>query len=305
MKFVEYIRTDQGKVLDQRYLICPNSILGLGTFSKVKRCIRLSDKADFAVKVVYDLRLKKSRSFQSPSLYEKFLTEIQVWSEVSKSRSKNIVNLHEVLQCRGSGNDLKYYMIMDFLEYGACMLEEKNDRYKLPLKTQLPNNGKTYTEESAKKIIKAVGKALVKIHGNGFCHRDIKPSNIMIGDNEIALGDFSESCTLANVKGTCGTYAFLPPEQVSFNKNCRIDAEAADIWALGVTLYCILFGELPFKGDSLVDLFNSIAENKISMMRIHSLTPGCQNCLMKMLETEPNRRISLSKLMDHPWLEEK
>jgi serine/threonine-protein kinase len=106
-------------------------------------------------------------------------------------------------------------------------------------------------------IIAQVAEALSYVHASGIVHRDIKPANIMCGQGgTVKLSDFGIARVLGDGSGTvAGTPAYLSPEQLC---GWQLDGRS-DLFSLGVTLYQLLCGNLPFHGDSLAQLMYKIA----------------------------------------------
>jgi dienelactone hydrolase len=116
-------------------------------------------------------------------------------------------------------------------------------------------------------ILSQMAGALAHAHAAGVVHRDLKPANVMVGpDGHLRILDFGlarqsspDGATVSRLTTdgeTLGTVAYMAPEQV---RGETVDA-AADVWALGVTLYEMLTGVLPFRGDSLVGTMHAILE---------------------------------------------
>jgi eukaryotic-like serine/threonine-protein kinase len=123
-------------------------------------------------------------------------------------------------------------------------------------------------------ILGQVASGLAHAHAAGVVHRDLKPANIMVGpDGLVRILDFGlalpfapDRTTLTRVTSdgqTVGTIAYMPPEQV---RGEPVDP-AADIWALGVTVYEMLTGKLPFEGDTVVATMHAILERSPAPVR--------------------------------------
>jgi eukaryotic-like serine/threonine-protein kinase len=150
--------------------------------------------------------------------------------------------------------------------------------------------------ERAIRIAIGVLKALEYIHANGVVHRDLKPENIMVDENDnIKLIDFgiasdmaSRRLTYANFTATLGTPDYISPEQV---KGKRGDARS-DIYSMGVILYEMLTGKLPFSGPSPLAAMNDRLLNHPVPPRVAdpSVPPELQEILYRALERDPKNR---------------
>jgi serine/threonine-protein kinase len=165
-------------------------------------------------------------------------------------------------------------------------------------------------QDRAIRIAIGVLDALEYIHANGVVHRDLKPENIMVdADDNVKLIDFgiaSDSAarrlTYANFTATLGTPNYISPEQV---KGKRGDGRS-DIFSVGVILYEMLTGKLPFSGPSPMAAMNDRLLNHPTPPRVAdpSISPQLQEILYRALERDPTKRYAraneFKKDLEHP-----
>lgn len=143
------------------------------------------------------------------------------------------------------------------------------------------------------------------LHTNKYVHLDIKPDNILIGQNgELKLCDFGSSnkFKLDYFKTLKGTPAFTSPE-ASSGKEYK--GMLLDIWSCGVTLYFFVFGQLPFKGETFIEIFENIKKNQLEFSSRSDLSQHLLDLLTKMLEKDPKKRILIIDIYKHKWFKEK
>lgn len=153
------------------------------------------------------------------------------------------------------------------------------------------------------------------MHYQGIIHRDIKPANLLWTKNHVVkISDFgvsySNTCFGLSVEEnelelakTAGTPAFFAPELCYCDPSKRsIITKAIDIWALGITLYCLLFGTCPFTADGEYELMNVILTKPLEIPSIPPIGDKAKDLLKRLLEKNPNDRITLEEVKLHPWL---
>lgn len=195
-----------------------------------------------------------------------------------------------VMRVYGGEHRSRIYMVMEWCE--GRLLRKILDEGRLP-------------RERALHIAKEILKALEYIHSNGVVHRDLKPENILVDEHDhIKLIDFgiagdstSRRLTYANFTATLGTPDYIAPEQV---KGKRGDART-DLYAMGVILYEMLTGKLPFSGPSPMAAMNDRVLNHPIPPSVAdpSITPQLQEILYRALERDPKNRYASAQEFLH------
>lgn len=176
----------------------------------------------------------------------------------------------------------RVYMVMEWVE-GRLLRNVISEQRKFP-------------PQRAVKITQRILDALGYIHSQGVVHRDLKPENVMTdADDNIKLIDFgiaanagARRITFAKLSNTMGTPDYISPEQV---KGKRGDARS-DLYALGVMLYEMLTGKVPFQGPNPFATMNDrLLNNPIPPREVDpSISPQLQEIIYRALEREPANR---------------
>jgi eukaryotic-like serine/threonine-protein kinase len=188
------------------------------------------------------------------------------------------------------------YMVMEWVD-GRLLRKIIAENGKLPL-------------ERAVRIALAICDALDYIHSHGVVHRDLKPENIMVNDKDrIKLIDFgiagqagARRLTFAKLSQVMGTPDYISPEQV---KGKRGDARS-DIYALGVMLYEMLTGKVPFQGPNPFAIMNDrLLNNPIPPRELNpEISPELQEIIYRAIEREPKNRYAsareFARDLEHP-----
>lgn len=246
------------------------SRLGVGGFGTVWKARDTELERTVAIKIPRHGQL-------SPGEIEQFLREARSAAQLSHP---NIVPVHEV------GREGDAVFIVSDLVRGVSLSDQ--------LTSQRP------TPREAAQLCATVAAALHHAHERGVVHRDLKPSNVMIDDaGEPHLMDFglakreAEEVTMTTDGQIIGTPAYMSPEQAG-GRSAWADRRT-DIYSLGVMLFELLTGELPFRGNAQMQVHNRLKEDAPSARKVNRHVPVdlaiiCAKCL----EREPGSRYQTS-----------
>src|SRR5579863_7405289 len=208
-----------------------------------------------------------------PALYDRFQRE----AEIGKS-----LDHPGVMKVFSDDNRSRVYMVMEWVD-GRLLRKILDEERKLP-------------PDGAVHLTLRILDALEYIHSKGVVHRDLKPDNVMVdASDNIKLIDFgiaanakSRRLTFANFSKTMGTPDYISPEQV---KGKRGDARS-DLYALGVMLYEMLTGKVPFTGENAFLIMNDrLLNNPLPPREIDpTITPQLQEIIYRAMERNPKRR---------------
>lgn len=217
-----------------------------------------------------------------PALYDRFLREEEIGKKIDHPG---------VMKVFANPDRSQVYMVMEWIE-GKLLRQILNEQKKLPI-------------ERAVKLTIRICDALDHIHEHGVVHRDLKPENIMVdAEDNIRLIDFgiagnagSRRLTFGNFSKNMGTPDYISPEQV---RGKRGDARS-DVYTLGVMLYEMLTGKVPFSGPNAFAVMNDRLVNQPEPPRNlePSISPQLQEIVYRALEREPKNRYRSAREFAH------
>ena len=250
-------------------------ILGKGAFGKVNLAVhKLSGKL-VAIKSMHKEYLASDNN------NEKFKNEITL---LRLLRHKNIMSIYETFS-----TDSYLVIIMELCSGGDLLTYVRKYR-KIP-------------ESLAKITFKQLLEGLSYCHSKSIIHRDIKLDNILLDEyGHVKIGDFGVSRKVGKDKmltGKCGTPIYIAPEILKCPEG--YNGEKVDIWSAGVVLYAMVYGDFPFKGNTVEEVEECVMIGKYELPE--DVSKDLRDLLKHILEPNPNLRIPISDIMSHPWME--
>ncbi|MFF0825672.1 Stk1 family PASTA domain-containing Ser/Thr kinase [Brevibacillus sp. NPDC003359] len=261
----------EGQRLGGRYQI--ESRVGGGGMAIVYKAKDLILNRPVAVKVL------RSQFGTDEDFVNRFRREAQAVASLSHP---NVVGVYDV----GQEGDT-HYMVMEYIE-GYTLKEVIIQRGALPV-------------EEAVRVAEQICDALDHAHQNQIIHRDIKPHNIMIGKNgRVKVTDFGiaravTSATITHTNAMLGSVHYFSPEQARGG----ITGEKSDIYSLGIVLYEMVTGELPFSGDSPISVaLKHLQEPLPEPRQVNPAIPqSVENVILKSLVKDPFLRYASASEM--------
>nr|KAG5696864.1 hypothetical protein BaRGS_035274 [Batillaria attramentaria] len=272
--------------------------IGKGSYGIVKLAYNEEDDVHYAMKILSKKKLMKKAGFfrrTPPSREGKSAVPRnpleRVYREIAilkKLDHPNIVKLVEVLDDPEEDN---LYLVFELVEKGEVM--------EVPCSTP-------FSEDLARSYFRDIIQGIEYLHYQHIIHRDVKPSNLLLGDDgHIKIADFGVSNEFngkdAFLTNTAGTPAFMAPETLR-EDHPHFHGKALDIWAMGVTLYCFVFGRVPFQEEYILGLHKKILKDPVTFPDSPSISPELQRLILRMLDKQPETRITLPEIKVDPWV---
>ena len=249
-------------------------LIGKGAFGKVISATHKLSGETVAMKTIERSYLAEERHMR------KVLQEIAILQKIAHKR---VIKILEVFEST--------HHLLIVMEYagGGDLLQHVKYSGKL-------------TEEEARPLFRQIVEGAVAIHSANVLHRDFKLDNILLerGKLKVKICDFGVSRVVKKgqrINEQCGTPAYIAPEIIA---DRGYEGFAADTWSLGVCLYAMLNGMVPFKAQTLKELHKLILTARYVLP--DTMSPQAKDLVTRMLQLVPSYRIPLEEALEHPWL---
>uniref|UniRef100_A0A061REP4 Calcium/calmodulin-dependent protein kinase kinase n=1 Tax=Tetraselmis sp. GSL018 TaxID=582737 RepID=A0A061REP4_9CHLO len=275
-----------GKMMLNQYMVIKT--LGKGNFGTVRLCFNLNDKKLYAIKTLNKKTLTKNRGLKKRKDADPLADLKREVAIMKKLRHPNLVRLFEVIDDPLS---TKLLMVMEHVQGG-------------PIRSDKPGAPGCMAEQVVVHYFRDMCMGLDYLHFNQIVHADLKPENMLLSaTGEVKITDFGCSRVLDEEgivpSRATGTPMFHAPEMTTGQP---YNAYMADVWALGVTLYAFIFGEMPFDGKSIAEIHYNIANKALEFSASYFVSDELKDLLLRMMEKDPAKRIRLPEIMAHSWV---
>uniref|UniRef100_A0AAQ4R5U4 MAP/microtubule affinity-regulating kinase 3 n=1 Tax=Gasterosteus aculeatus aculeatus TaxID=481459 RepID=A0AAQ4R5U4_GASAC len=243
-----------------------------GNFAKVKLARHILTGREVAIKIIDKTQL-------NPNSLQKLFREVRIMKILNHP---NIVKLFEVIE-----TERTLYLVMEYASGGEVF-------------DYLVAHGRMKEKEARSKFRQIVS-AVQYCHQKHIVHRDLKAENLLLdADMNIKIADFgfSNEFTMGNKLDTfCGSPPYAAPELFQGKK---YDGPEVDVWSLGVILYTLVSGSLPFDGQNLKELRERVLRGKYRIP--FYMSTDCENLLKRFLVLNPSKRGTLEQIMKDRWI---
>ncbi|KAL8700072.1 MAG: hypothetical protein Q9201_005651 [Fulgogasparrea decipioides] len=211
---------------------------------------------------------------------------------MKKLNHENLVSLIEVLD---DPDEDSLYMVLEMCKKGVIM------------KVGVDETADPYDEELCRYWFRDLMLGIEYLHAQGVAHRDIKPDNCLLTEDDVlkivdfGVSEMFEKTSEMLTAKSAGSPAFMPPE-LCVAKHGDISGKAADIWSMGVTLYCLQFGRIPFERPGVLQLYDCIRQDPVDVDSGPECSDSFKDLIRKLLEKDPKKRITMEELREHPWV---
>ncbi|NWW99075.1 SIK3 kinase, partial [Caloenas nicobarica] len=246
--------------------------IGKGNFAVVKLATHLVTRAKVAIKIIDKTQLDEEN-------LKKIFREVQIMKMLCHP---HIIRLYQVME-----TERMIYLVTEYASGGEIF-------------DHLVAHGRM-AEKEARRKFKQIVAAVNFCHCRNIVHRDLKAENLLLDANlNIKIADFGFSNIFTPgqlLKTWCGSPPYAAPELF---EGKEYDGPKVDIWSLGVVLYVLVCGALPFDGSTLQNLRARVLSGKFRIPFF--MSTECEHLIRHMLVLDPSKRLSMEQICKHKWM---
>ncbi|KAL8207026.1 UNVERIFIED_CONTAM: hypothetical protein K2H54_040198 [Gekko kuhli] len=250
------------------------NLLGKGSFAGVYRAVSLKTGLEVAIKMI------DKKAMHKVGMVQRVQNEVKIHCQLKHPSILELYNYFE---------DSNYvYLILEMCHNGEM------SRY-------LKNKKKPFSEEEVRHFMHQIITGMLYLHSHGILHRDLTLSNLLLTNNmNIKIADFGLATQLRMPHEKhytmCGTPNYISPEIATRSAH----GLESDVWSLGCMYYTLLVGKPPFDTDTVKNTLNKVVLADYEMPAFLSIE--AQDLIHQLLRKNPADRLSLSSVLDHPFM---
>ncbi|XP_035241289.1 serine/threonine-protein kinase SIK2 [Anguilla anguilla] len=246
--------------------------LGKGNFAVVKLARHRITKTEVAIKIIDKTQLDAVN-------LEKIYREVQIMKMLDHP---HIIKLYQVMETKNM-----LYLVTEYAKNGEIF-------------DYLANHGRLSEPEARRKFWQILS-AVEYCHNRNIVHRDLKAENLLLdGHMNIKIADFGFGNFFQPgepLATWCGSPPYAAPEVF---EGQQYEGPQLDIWSMGVVLYVLVCGALPFDGPTLPVLRQRVLEGRFRIP--YFMTEDCEHLIRRMLVLDPSKRLSVAQIKEHRWM---
>ncbi|KNE55363.1 CAMK/CAMKL protein kinase [Allomyces macrogynus ATCC 38327] len=249
--------------------------LGQGAYGKVKRGVHTTTGEEVAIKIIEKSTLRQPKEIARVQREIRYLKLIH---------HPHIVKVHDVHETKD-----QIFIVMEHVSGGELFEYIVSER--------------RVRESEARVFYRQLLSAMHYCHVSAIVHRDLKPENLLLDANKsLRIIDFGLSTMFqpnSLLETFCGSPFYAAPEMIAGR---RYEGPEVDVWSLGVILFALVCGHLPFVNENVKELYKEIATAKFNCPP--HLSTEVIHLIQRMIVVDPNKRATLQEVLDHPWVNE-
>ncbi|XP_065553119.1 serine/threonine-protein kinase SIK2 isoform X2 [Lathamus discolor] len=246
--------------------------LGKGNFAVVKLARHRITRSEVAIKIIDKSQLDAVN-------LEKIYREVQIMKMLDHP---HIIKLYQVMETKSM-----LYLVTEFAKNGEIF-------------DYLASHGRLSESEARRKFWQILS-AVEYCHGRKIVHRDLKAENLLLDNNmnikiaDFGFGNFYKSGEPLTT--WCGSPPYAAPEVF---EGQQYEGPQLDIWSMGVVLYVLVCGALPFDGPTLPILRQRVLEGRFRIP--YFMSEECEHLIRRMLVLDPSKRLTIAQIKEHKWM---
>uniref|UniRef100_A0A7G3AE88 calcium/calmodulin-dependent protein kinase n=1 Tax=Lutzomyia longipalpis TaxID=7200 RepID=A0A7G3AE88_LUTLO len=279
-----FLQLNQYKLLDS---------IGQGSYGLVKLAYSEEDSTHYAMKILSKRKLLRKAGILSRGPRKPTSPLDRVYKEIAVLKKLDHPNVVKLIEVMDDPLEDSLYLAFELVQQGEVL--------------SIPTD-KPLSEERCWSVFRDSLLGLEYLHYQKIIHGDIKPGNLLLGEcGRVKIADlgvcneFLGEDAAMNNGSTAGTPAFRAPETLHLGQH-SYNGKAADIWALGATLYALVFGNVPFMAKSVPAVYEKIKNDDIVFPTEPKISSDLKDLITKILQKDPNLRINLPQIKVHNWV---